>query len=224
MILNKWLPSRSSIIPWYIKKASSRKIERSRWTNHPCHLHFLQALVPKYWIGSANLSDAATSMLTLQTSFLTSLFTALNLPLIRQHLKLCSFFAFYSTFLDSAELEAHPFFIGSKIWWTDAWLFTNVFCGTDLVTWNYSKGVSATFDCIVERFTGLGGAMMLVASFSISVVSGLESMIALTSSSRICKDSSDKLLPESSISSWNLHLCSKCVSPRSDRFVFYTTH
>ena len=139
MILNKWLPSRSSIIPWYIKKASSRKIERSRWTNHPCHLHFLQALVPKYWIESANLSDAATSMLALQTSSLASLFTALNLPLIRQHLKLCSFFAFYSTFLDSAELEAHPFFISSKIWWTDAWLFTNVFCSTDLVTWNYPK-------------------------------------------------------------------------------------
>lgn len=63
------------------------------------------------------------------------------------------------------------------------------------------KGVSATFDRIVGRFTGLGGAMMLVTSFSTPVVSGLEFMIALTSSSRIYKDSSDKLLPESSISS-----------------------
>ena len=49
-----------------------------------------------------------------------------------------------------------------------------------------------TFDFIIRRFTGLRGAR-LVTSFSTSVVSGLEFMIASTSRTRVYKDRSYKL-------------------------------
>ena len=51
-----------------------------------------------------------------------------------------------------------------------------------------------TFDFIVRRFTGLRKTR-LVTSFCTSVVSGREFTIASTSTSRVCKDSLDKLHP-----------------------------
>ena len=55
-------------------------------------------------------------------------------------------------------------------------------------------GGITSFDFIVRRFTGLRGTR-LVTSLSISVANGREFMIASTSTSRVCKESSDKLLP-----------------------------
>ena len=55
-------------------------------------------------------------------------------------------------------------------------------------------GGITTLDFIVRRLMGLNG-VKLVASFITSVVSGFELRIASTSATRVCNDSSVKLLP-----------------------------
>ena len=58
----------------------------------------------------------------------------------------------------------------------------------------WPRGGITTLDFIVRKFTELRGAR-LVTPLSTSIVNGCESMIASTSTKRVCKDSLDKLLP-----------------------------
>ena len=59
---------------------------------------------------------------------------------------------------------------------------------------NTPRGGITTFDFIVNKFIGLSG-MRLLASLSKLVVKGREFLIASTSTSSVCKDSSLRLAP-----------------------------